>query len=114
VTRHFRAYEKARDEALKERVSKEEAETRGVAATSTNSIASIFAWTRGLAHRGKLDGTPELTRFSQTLEATVIKTVEAGYMTKDLAVLVGDEQTWLSTAEFLDKVDEYFRKALAA
>ncbi|MEO1136240.1 MAG: NADP-dependent isocitrate dehydrogenase, partial [Pseudomonadota bacterium] len=81
--------------------------------TSTNSIASIFAWTRGLAHRGKLDGNEDLKKFAETLEHTVIKTVEGGHMTKDLALLIGAEQKWLTTTGFLEKVDENFRKAMA-
>ncbi len=80
--------------------------------TSTNSIASIFAWTRGLAHRGKLDENEALTRFATTLEETVIKTVEGGGMTKDLAILIGDEQSWLTTEGFLDAVDANFQKAM--
>jgi isocitrate dehydrogenase len=87
VTRHFREHQKGRE-------------------TSTNSIASIFAWTRGLAHRAKLDGNPELAKFALTLERTCVATVEAGYMTKDLALLVGADQRWLSTTGFLDKVAE--------
>ncbi|MFP4003395.1 MAG: NADP-dependent isocitrate dehydrogenase [Alphaproteobacteria bacterium] len=93
VTRHYRAHQRGEE-------------------TSTNSIASIFAWTRGLAHRGKLDGNRDLTGFAHTLEKTVIDTVESGFMTKDLALLIGDEQAWLSTTGFLDKVDENFRKAM--
>ena len=81
--------------------------------TSTNSIASIFAWTRGLAHRAKLDGNDALAKFSATLEKVCIDTVEAGFMTKDLALLVGAEQGWLSTTGFLDKVDENLKKAMA-
>jgi isocitrate dehydrogenase len=87
VTRHFREYQKGKE-------------------TSTNSIASIFAWTRGLAHRAKLDSNAELAKFALTLETTCIATVEAGYMTKDLALLVGADQRWLSTTGFLDKVSE--------
>lgn len=94
VTRHFRAHQKGE-------------------ATSTNSIASIFAWTRGLAHRAKLDGTPELDHFAHTLEKVCVSTVESGYMTKDLALLVGSEQKWLTTEGFLDKVAENLSKALA-
>jgi isocitrate dehydrogenase len=94
VTRHYREHQKGHE-------------------TSTNSIASIFAWTRGLAHRAKLDDNPELARFAATLQKVTIDTVEAGYMTKDLAVLVGPEQKWLSTTGFLDKVDENLRKAMA-
>ena len=80
--------------------------------TSTNSAASIFAWTRGLAHRGKLDGNSELIRFSETLEKVTVDTIEAGFMTKDLALLVGPDQPWLSTTGFLDKVDENLKKAM--
>ncbi|MCI0467537.1 MAG: NADP-dependent isocitrate dehydrogenase [Beijerinckiaceae bacterium] len=87
VTRHYREHQKGKE-------------------TSTNSIASIFAWTRGLAHRAKLDGNEELARFAQTLETVCVATVEAGYMTKDLALLVGADQRWLSTTGFLDKVAE--------
>ena len=94
VTRHYREHQKGRE-------------------TSTNSIASIFAWTRGLAHRAKLDDNPELEKFAATLEKVTVGTVEAGFMTKDLAVLVGPEQKWLSTTGFLDKVDENLRKAMA-
>ena len=81
--------------------------------TSTNPIASIFAWTRGLMHRGKLDNTPEVTAFAQTLEDVVIKTVESGKMTKDLALLISKEQTWLTTEEFLGALDENLAAALA-
>jgi isocitrate dehydrogenase len=94
VTRHYREYQKGRD-------------------TSTNSIASIFAWTRGLTHRAKLDGNDPLAKFAATLEKVCVDTVEAGFMTKDLALLVGPEQKWLSTTGFLDKVDENLRKAMA-
>ena len=95
VTRHFRQHQKGEE-------------------TSTNSIASIYAWTRGLAHRGKLDDNDALIKFADTLERTVIRTVETGYMTKDLALLIGAEQKWLSTTGFIEKVDENFRKAMAA
>jgi isocitrate dehydrogenase len=95
VTRHFREHQKGRE-------------------TSTNSIASIFAWTRGLGHRAKLDGNPALARFAETLEKVTVGTVEAGFMTKDLALLVGADQQWLSTTGFLDKVDENLQKAMAA
>jgi len=74
--------------------------------TSTNPIASIYAWTGGLKHRGKLDGTPELTSFAETLEDVIIKTVESGKMTKDLAALVGPDQAWLTTEDFLAALDE--------
>jgi isocitrate dehydrogenase len=80
--------------------------------TSTNSMASIFAWTRGLAHRGKLDGTPDLTHFAETLEKVCVETVEAGDMTKDLSLLVGPDQKWLSTEGFLDKIDANLKKAM--
>jgi isocitrate dehydrogenase len=95
VTRHYREYQKGND-------------------TSTNSIASIFAWTRGLAHRAKLDGNKDLAKFADTLEKVCVDTVEAGHMTKDLALLVGAEQKWLSTTGFLDKVDENLKKAMGA
>lgn len=94
VTRHYRQHQKGES-------------------TSTNSIASIFAWTRGLAHRAKLDGNEELAKFSATLEKVVVDTVESGFMTKDLALLVGDEQSWLTTEGFLKKVAENFEKAMA-
>ena len=80
--------------------------------TSTNSIASIFAWTRGLAHRAKLDGNTALAKFADTLEHVCIQTVESGFMTKDLAILVGPDQHWLTTEGFLDKIDENLQKAL--
>ena len=94
VTRHYREHQKGRE-------------------TSTNSIASIFAWTRGLEHRAKLDGNEALKRFALTLEKVCVDTVEAGYMTKDLALLVGPEQKWLSTTGFLDKIDSSLHKAMA-
>ncbi len=81
--------------------------------TSTNPIASIFAWTRGLEHRGKLDNTPKVVEFAQQLEDVVVKTVEGGQMTKDLALLVGSEQEWLTTQEFLAALDENLSKRLA-
>ncbi|MVA26471.1 NADP-dependent isocitrate dehydrogenase [Agrobacterium vitis] len=95
VTRHYRQHQKGQE-------------------TSTNSIASIFAWTRGLAHRAKLDDNAELAKFALTLEKVCVDTVEAGYMTKDLALLIGPDQPWLSTTAFLDKVDENLRAAMAA
>ncbi|MGZ8373076.1 MAG: isocitrate/isopropylmalate family dehydrogenase, partial [Rhodoplanes sp.] len=79
----------------------------------TNSIASIFAWTRGLAHRAKLDDNADLARLAATLEKVCVDTVEAGDMTKDLALLIGPEQKFLSTTGFLDKVDENLQKAMA-
>jgi isocitrate dehydrogenase len=81
--------------------------------TSTNPIASIFAWTRGLAFRGKLDETPEVIGFAETLERVCVDTVESGLMTKDLALLVGPDQPWLTTEEFLDALDSNLRKAAA-
>jgi isocitrate dehydrogenase len=81
--------------------------------TSTNPIASIFAWTRGLAHRGKLDGTPDVTRFAETLERVCIQTVEQGKMTKDLAILIGPEQSHLTTQDFLAAIDDNLRAAMA-
>jgi isocitrate dehydrogenase len=93
VTRHYREYQKGRE-------------------TSTNSIASIFAWTRGLSHRAKLDDNDALARFAATLEKVCVDTVEAGFMTKDLALLVGPEQKWLSTTGFLDKVDANLKAAM--
>ncbi|MCD1616618.1 NADP-dependent isocitrate dehydrogenase [Salipiger marinus] len=82
--------------------------------TSTNSVASIFAWTGGLKHRAKLDDNAALLRFAETLEKTVVDTVESGFMTKDLALLVGPDQKWLTTTGFLDKVDANLQKALGA
>ena len=94
VTRHYREHQKGNE-------------------TSTNSIASIFAWTRGLAHRAKLDDNAALTKFANTLEKVCVDTVESGFMTKDLALLVGPDQKWLSTTGFLDKIDENLKKAMA-
>jgi isocitrate dehydrogenase len=94
VTRHYRQHQRGEQ-------------------TSTNSVASIFAWTRGLAHRAKLDDDSELARFAATLEKVTVGTVESGFMTKDLALLVGADQKWLSTTGFLDKVDENLKKAMA-
>jgi len=94
VTRHYREHQKGKP-------------------TSTNSIASIFAWTRGLAHRAKLDNNEALAEFSLALEKVCVETVETGFMTKDLALLVGPEQKWLTTEGFLDKVDENLKAAMA-
>jgi len=94
VTRHYRQHQQGR-------------------ATSTNATASIFAWTRGLKHRAKLDDNAELAHFADTLEEVVVGTIEAGFMTKDLALLIGAEQAWLSTTGFLDKIDERLRQAMA-
>ncbi|MEM6538226.1 MAG: NADP-dependent isocitrate dehydrogenase [Pseudomonadota bacterium] len=95
VTRHYRQHQKGEE-------------------TSTNSIASMFAWTRGLTYRGRMDGNQELVNFADTLEKTIIKTVEKGFMTKDLALLIGAEQKWLSTSGFIDKVDEHFQVAMSS
>ena len=94
VTRHYRQHQRGE-------------------ATSTNPVASIFAWTQGLAHRGKLDGTPEVSAFAQTLERVCIETVEGGQMTKDLALLVGPDQPWLTTQDFLAAIDSNLQKAMA-
>ena len=93
VTRHYREHQKGKS-------------------TSTNSIASIFAWTRGLAHRAKLDNNPALDKFAHALEKVCVDTVEAGFMTKDLALLVGPDQKWLTTEGFLDKVDANLKAAM--
>jgi isocitrate dehydrogenase len=95
VTRHYRNHQKGE-------------------ATSTNSIASIYAWTQGLQHRGRMDNTPEVVKFAQTLEQTIVKTVEAGQMTKDLALLVGPNQEWLTTEGFLEAVSTNFERAMSA
>ncbi|GJD58043.1 NADP-dependent isocitrate dehydrogenase [Methylobacterium dankookense] len=95
VTRHYREHQKGKE-------------------TSTNSIASIFAWSRGLSHRAKLDDNAELAKFATKLETVCIDTVEAGFMTKDLALLVGPDQKWLSTTGFLDKVDQNLKAAMGA
>jgi isocitrate dehydrogenase len=80
--------------------------------STTNSTASIFAWTRGLAHRAKLDGNDELAKFAATLEKVTVDTIEEGKMTKDLALLVGPDQPWLTTMGFLDAVDANLQKAM--
>ena len=95
VTRHYRQYQQGKP-------------------TSTNPIASIFAWTRGLEHRGKLDNTPDVIEFANTLEDSVIGTVEGGQMTKDLALLIGEEQPWQTSEEFLDTIAGNFKKSLDA
>ncbi|MNS14093.1 Isocitrate dehydrogenase [NADP] [compost metagenome] len=95
VTRHYREHQKGK-------------------ATSTNPIASIFAWTRGLYYRGQFDGTPEVQAFAQALEAVCVETVESGFMTKDLAILISPDQQWLTTEQFLDKLDENLKKKLSA
>ncbi|MBX6367120.1 MAG: NADP-dependent isocitrate dehydrogenase [Rhodospirillales bacterium] len=95
VTRHYREHQKGKE-------------------TSTNPIASIFAWTRGLWYRGEFDGTPEVKRFAETLEKVCIETVESGLMTKDLAMLISPDQKWLTTNQFLDALDANLKKAMAA
>ena len=95
VTRHYRQHQQGKQ-------------------TSTNPIASIFAWTRGLHYRGKMDETPEVTEFAETLERVCVETVESGKMTKDLALLIGPNQKWLTTEEFLAAIDENLQKAMAA
>ena len=94
VTRHYRLHQQGKE-------------------TSTNPIASIFAWTRALSYRGKFDGTPDVERFAETLEKVCVETVEAGAMTKDLAILIGPDQTWLTTNQFLDKLDENLQAKMA-
>ncbi len=94
VTRHYREHQKGN-------------------ATSTNPIASIFAWTRGLKYRGKFDDTPDVVGFAEALEEVCVETVESGFMTKDLALLVGPDQAWLNTTEFLDKLDENLKAKVA-
>ena len=94
VTRHYREYQQGRE-------------------TSTNPIASIFAWTRGLAYRGRFDAAPEVTRFADTLERVCVETVESGAMTKDLAILIGKDQPWLNTEGFLAKIEECLQAEMA-
>ena len=93
VTRHYRQHQKGQE-------------------TSTNPIASIFAWTRGLAYRGRFDNTPDVTHFAETLEKVCVATVEAGFMTKDLSLLIGPNEPWLTTTQFLDKLDEQLKVAM--
>ncbi len=94
VTRHYREHQKGKE-------------------TSTNPIASIFAWTRGLAYRGRFDDTPDVVKFAETIEQVCIETVESGFMTKDLALLIGPDQKWLTTSQFLDKLDENLQAKMA-
>jgi isocitrate dehydrogenase len=94
VTRHYRMHQQGKE-------------------TSTNPIASIFAWTRGLKYRGVFDETPAVVAFAETLEKVCVDTVEAGDMTKDLALLIGPDQPWLTTREFLDRLDQNLQKAMA-
>ncbi|MFI4977346.1 MAG: NADP-dependent isocitrate dehydrogenase [Solirubrobacterales bacterium] len=94
VTRHYRSHQQGKP-------------------TSTNPIASIFAWTRGLSARGRMDGTPQVTDFARTLERVCVETVESGKMTKDLAMLVGPDQPWQTTQEFLGSIDENLKRAMA-
>jgi isocitrate dehydrogenase len=93
VTRHYRLHQQGKE-------------------TSTNPIASIYAWTRGLWYRGEFDGTPEVKKFAETLEKICIQTVEAGYMTKDLAILISPTTPSLNTTAFLDKLDDGLKKAM--
>ena len=93
VTRHYRQHQQGKE-------------------TSTNPIASIFAWTRGLKYRGKMDGTPEVTNFAEAVEQTCVETVESGCMTKDLALLIGPSQSWMTTGQFFDKIDENLQAKL--
>lgn len=93
VTRHYREHQKGKE-------------------TSTNPIASIYAWTRGLWYRGKFDNTPEVQKFAENLEKVCVDTVESGFMTKDLALLISPDQKWLTTTQFLDKLDENLKKAM--
>jgi isocitrate dehydrogenase len=93
VTRHYRQHQQGKQ-------------------TSTNPIASIFAWTRGLYYRGKFDNTPDVQNFALTLEKVCVDTVESGFMTKDLSLLIGPNEPWLSTTEFLDKLDQNLQKAM--
>src|ERR1700755_86147 len=93
VTRHYREHQKGKE-------------------TSTNPIASIYAWTRGLYYRGKFDNTPDVQKFAETLERVCVETVEAGFMTKDLALLISPQQTWMTTTQFLDKLDSNLQKAM--
>ncbi|WP_425403343.1 NADP-dependent isocitrate dehydrogenase [Hwanghaeella sp.] len=93
VTRHYRQHQQGKE-------------------TSTNPIASIFAWTRGIGYRGKFDGTPDVERFASTIEKVCVDTVEDGHMTKDLALLIGESQPWLTTNQFLEKLDENLKKAM--
>jgi len=94
VTRHYRQHQEGKE-------------------TSTNPIASIFAWTRGLSYRGKFDDTPDVVKFAETLERVCVQTVEDGHMTKDLALLIGPDQAWMTTNQFLEKLDENLQKAMA-
>jgi isocitrate dehydrogenase len=95
VTRHYRLHQQGKE-------------------TSTNPIASIFAWSRGLKYRGTFDETPDVVRFAETLEKVCIEAVEDGKMTKDLALLIGPEQTWMTTNGFLDEVDRRLKAAMEA
>jgi len=93
ITRHYRLHQQGKE-------------------TSSNPIASIFAWTRGLKYRGKFDGTPDVEHFGDTLEKVCVQAVESGFMTKDLAILVGPEQRWMTTNQFLSKLDEMLKVAM--
>jgi isocitrate dehydrogenase len=93
ITRHYRLHQQGKE-------------------TSSNPIASIFAWTRGLKYRGTFDNTPDVTNFAETLEKVCVEAVESGFMTKDLAILVGPEQRWMTTNQFLSKLDEMLKAAM--
>jgi len=95
VTRHYRMHQEGKS-------------------TSTNPIASIFAWTQGLSFRGKFDGTPDVTRFAETLERVCIETVEKGQMTKDLAILIGPEQPWMTTEQFFEAIRVNLEEAMSS
>jgi isocitrate dehydrogenase len=95
VTRHFREHQKGKP-------------------TSTNPIASIYAWTQGLKYRGQFDGTPEVVKFADALEKVCVETVEAGKMTKDLAILIGPKEPWLTTEQFLDALDASLKSRMSA
>jgi len=95
VTRHYRQHQQGKE-------------------TSTNPIASIFAWTRGLAYRGKFDATPDVVKFAEALEKVCVDTVESGFMTKDLALLIGPDQAWMTTTQFLEKLDENLQAEMAS
>ncbi|MGF1608960.1 MAG: isocitrate/isopropylmalate family dehydrogenase, partial [Kiloniellales bacterium] len=94
VTRHYRLHQQGKE-------------------TSTNPIASIYAWTGGLKHRGRMDGTPDVVAFAEALERVCVETVEAGDMTKDLALLISPDQKWLTTEKFMDKLDQNLKQAMA-
>ena len=94
VTRHYRLHQEGKE-------------------TSTNPIASIFAWTRGIKYRGEFDATPDVVKFAEALEKVCVDTVESGFMTKDLAILIGPDQGWMTTQQFLDKLDQNLKTEMA-